>query len=79
MRLPEATHFVRLPGYDHLHVDDQPAIGINGIMPEQRLWHLFYLERARRVIWKTMLSDHPDAPALMKIDLETFQSLPTDR
>ncbi len=76
--IPNATHTISEPGYDHLDVDDQPRIGINGITPEQRLWHLFHLERTRRFILTKMRSTKPVAQISWQRQVEAFDSLPKD-
>lgn len=44
MTLPRATRQNAWNGYEHLHDDDQPWLGVDGITDEQRLWYHFHLE-----------------------------------
>ena len=51
MTLPPATAIAPWVGYEHLPIEDQPLLGVNGITDEQRLWLHFHLECAMRKIY----------------------------
>ena len=50
MALPLATAKASWDGYEHLHADDQPYVGVNGLTHEQALWYHFELELTLRKI-----------------------------
>lgn len=65
-----------LSGYEHLHPDDRPYIGLNHVTSEQSLWELFRLERAMRVVYK--LTTDPTSSEL-ETRLQEISQLPVDR
>lgn len=77
--IPDASFVVAIPGYSHLHDDDKPWVGIEGLAPGQSLWRTFYIEQVRRAVWRYMRTNHPVGREVMKRRLETYDSLPKDR